>query len=132
MSSMSKLVQVFAVCVGVGACASLQKINTADRSPPPSPGSKVQPLKLAGGDFDDPLLGLFSMMFGRGSCLKLPVDDFTYVTNRWELDCSTGIRRTQSGDFLVRQLLQKEYEKKMGTFKTPESKPDAQIFRFVG
>lgn len=132
MSSVSRLVQVFTVCAGVAACGSLQKIEADVKAPPPSPGSRAYPLKIAGDGFDDPIINLFSVMFGRRSCLMLPFDDFTYVNKNWVLDCTTGIRRTESGDFLVRQLLKKEYEKKIGVFKEPVSKPDAQIFRFVG
>lgn len=67
----------------------------------------------------------------RHRCVKIPENDFTYETDVWIWDCS-GIRPTESGDFLIKQLLETEYKKRTGTFVAPKSYMDKQVFNFVG
>ena len=132
----SKLLKAFAVCASLSACGSLGKIDTAEVAPPP-PNKKAVTIDDIDG-FGKPEASTYETansllyyMFMRERCVELPASDFTYVNDMWITDCS-GIRPTDSGDFLIRHFLQKEYQKRMGTFQEPKSYPDKQAFRFVG
>lgn len=70
--------------------------------------------------------------FGRMyNCSVIPKTDKSFLTNEWEVDCST--RFTESGHFLVKQLLRRETEKALGIPQALEYRdPNRNAFSFVG
>lgn len=144
MSLSFNLIRAFAVCATLGSCGSLSKMDAAEVPAHPAKKAAVtlhdikgfgkperSPANTATVEPDLPFDMLMDQV-RRENCVRLPKDDFTYVSGEWVYDCEPGLRATESGDFLIKQLLEKEYQKRTGVFEVPPSYIDERIFNFSG
>lgn len=132
MTPASKLLRVFAVCAGVAAYVSLDKYVAGTKDVSRFPHMQMQETESDDKGFGNPLTAFFSRMFTSRFCIPLPDESDPYNLRLLSLDCSKRMHRTDSGDFLIRHFLQKEYEEKTGVFQRPSPRPDPEPFRFVG
>jgi hypothetical protein len=134
MTSASKLLRVFAVCAGVAAYVALEKYDSERKSAQEWPDRQAQ--ETMTNDFENPLTAVFSRMFVHKFvnryCSLSPDEDSPYDISKLVTRCTEEMHRTDSGDFLIRLFLQKEYEKENGLSPKPEHRPDPEPFRFVG
>lgn len=65
------------------------------------------------------------------NCSVIPTSEKSFLTNEWEVDCFS--RFTESGHFLVKQLLRRETEKALGIPQPVEIRnPNRNAFSYVG
>ncbi|HEU4838779.1 MAG TPA: hypothetical protein VFS88_05145 [Micavibrio sp.] len=114
----------------MAAYFSLQK-HDADRDVSPQwPDKQVQE------DFGNPLTAVFSKVFVdrfvNQYCVLRPDENSPYDVRKLVKSCLKENHHTESGDFLIRQFLHKEYEKERGLSREPEPQPDPEPFPFLG
>jgi hypothetical protein len=130
MTSTSKLLRVFTVCAGVAAYFYLQK-NVPDPN-----ASAEWPDKQVQKDLDNPHAGVFPKefldRFVNQYCLFSPDEKVPNDVSKMVRICLEEKHHTESGDFLIRDFLRREYEKGKGLAPKPKPCLDPESFPFLG